>query len=171
MAKGQYVAFLDSDDLWYPEKIEKQINLLATNKSGFGYTAIEMIDLDDKIVKKKRKVKEKITYRYLLKNTAIATSSVLIDRNIVGSFEMPNRRGGQDYATWLLLLRTQKIAYGINEALVKYRVGNKSSLSGKKTKSIKQVWEIQRKQEKINPICVWFNLHCFVFNAFKKYFF
>lgn len=169
LAKGQYVAFLDADDLWYPEKIEKQIKLLKEKNGAFSYTAIEMIDAEGKIVKKKRKVKEMVNYKFLLRNTMIATSTVVVDRTILGDFRMPLRRGGQDYATWLMLLRNGTIAYGINEALEQYRVGNKNSLAGKKGKSIKQVWEIQTKQEHINKVCAFFNVCFFIFNALKKY--
>ena len=171
LAKGQYVAFLDADDLWYPEKTEKQIKLLKEKDGAFSYTAIEMIDADGKVVKKKRKVKESINYKFLLKNTMIATSTVVIDRKKLGDFRMPLRRGGQDYATWLMLLRNGTIAYGINEALEQYRVGNKNSLAGKKGKSIKQVWEIQTQQEHISKIKALVNVCCFAFNAAKKYLF
>jgi len=70
-----------------------------------------------------------------------------------------------------MLLRNGIIAYGINEALEQYRVGNKNSLAGKKGKSIKQVWEIQRQQEKINVFAASFNVFCFIANALKKYLF
>ncbi len=171
LAHGQYVAFLDADDLWYPDKIEKQINLLITENGAFSYTAIEMIDGNGKVVKKKRKVKKTINYKFLLHNTMIATSTVVLDRTILGDFRMPLRRGGQDYATWLMLLRDGTVAYGINEALEQYRVGNKNSLSGTKRKSIKQVWEIQTQQEHICKIIVFFNLIRFTINALKKYVF
>lgn len=170
IAKGRYVAFLDSDDIWKPEKTEKQLRLLEEKDGAFSFTAIEMIDDNGEIVKKKRKVKEKVTYKFLLHNTMIPTSSVIIDRNKTGDFTMPLRRSGQDYATWLQLLRDGTIAYGINEALVQYRVGHKS-LSSNKFKSIKQVWEIQTRDEHINKFSAFFNVICFGFNALKKYLF
>ena len=82
---------------------------------------------------------------------------------------MPLRRGGQDYATWLSLLRNGTVACGINEALVRYRVAS-GSLSSNKFKSIRQVWEIQTQDEHINKMSAIFHVGCFAFNAAKKYF-
>ena len=81
---------------------------------------------------------------------------------------MPLRRGGQDYATWLMLLRRNIIAYGINDTLVRYRVSS-NSLSSNKLKSIKQIYEIQVNDEHINMLNVLFNILCFSFNAIRKY--
>lgn len=169
LATGQYVAFLDSDDIWLPEKTELQINLMSDMNSPFSYAAIEMVDEEGKTVKGKRNISERCDYKYLLHNTIIATSSVIIDRNFYGDFRMPLRRGGQDYATWLKLLRNGVVARGINEVLVKYRLSN-NSLSSNKFKSIKQVWEIQTKDEKIGKVSAAFHVMCFAANALRKYF-
>lgn len=171
LAKGQYVAFLDADDLWHPEKLEKQIKLLKETGGAFSYTAIQMTDENGKVLKPKRNVRETIDYSFLLRNTMIATSTVVIDRFGVGDFRMPLLRGGQDYATWLKLLRECSVAYGIDEVLVDYRIGNKNSLSAKKCRSIIQVWEIQTKDEGIKPAAAAFNVFCFCVNAAKKYLF
>ncbi len=169
LAKGRYVAFLDSDDIWMPSKIQRQLDLMNEKKSPFSYTAIEMMDENSNTIKPKRSIKETCDYKYLLHNTIIATSSVVVDRATLGDFRMPLRRGGQDYATWLMLLRNGAIACGINEMLVRYRVAS-GSLSSNKFKSIKQVWEIQTQDEGINKVSAAFHVFCFGFNAFKKYF-
>lgn len=168
LATGRYVAFLDSDDIWLPEKIERQIALMDDKKSPFCYAAIDFMNEDGHITKGKRIIKETCDYNYLLHNTIIATSTVVIDRNVMGNFQMPLRRGGQDYATWLMLLRGGVTACGINEVLSHYRISS-NSLSSNKWKSIKQVWQIQTQNEGINPVKVFWNLCCFILNALKKY--
>lgn len=170
LASGRYVAFLDSDDIWLPEKTERQLKLMKETDCAFSYTAIEMIDEEDNLLKGKRKVKESIDYKFLLHNTMIATSSVIIDREKKGDFRMSTRRSGQDYATWLMLLRDGKPAKGINDVLVRYRKSS-NSLSANKFKSVKQVWEIQTKEEKINKFSAGINVMRFAFNALKKHLF
>lgn len=170
IAQGRYVAFLDSDDVWKPNKIEKQIALMKAYNASIAYTAIEMIDESGTLIKKKRNIIDRIDYKLLLRNTMLATSSMIIDRYQLGDFRMPLQRSGQDYATWLKLMRNGTIAYGINEALVQYRI-SKGSLSSYKFKSIKQVWQIQTKNEGIHKLPATWHVICFCFNAFKKYFF
>lgn len=168
MATGRYVAFLDSDDVWLPDKISRQISLMKQKEAQFSYAAIEMIDENDMIVKTKRSIREECDYYYLLKNTIIATSSVVVDRVLAGDFRMSLRRGGQDYATWLKLLRGGTIAHGINEVLVRYRL-TAGSLSSNKLKSIRQVWEIQTRDENISESIAAYNVLCFIWNGLKKY--
>lgn len=170
LATGRYVAFLDADDIWKKNKTARQIKLMKMKNASMSYTAIEMIDEEGKVIKQKRNVKESVNYKFLLHNTMIATSTVIVDRNKMGDFRMPIRRGGQDYATWLKLLRNGSTAVGINEALEQYRVAA-GSLSSNKFKSIKQVWEIQTQDEEINKVAAVWHIFCFVVNALKKYLF
>lgn len=168
-SNGQYIAFLDSDDIWVQNKLQLQIEQMKEGVS-FSYTAIGMIDEKNQIVKKHVSIPTECTYKLLQKNTLIATSTVALDRNYIKNFKMPNMRSGQDYATWMMILRHDIIACGINQPLVFYRKRS-NSLSSNKIKSINQVWTIQREQEKINVICVLFNIISFSIHAFIKHFF
>lgn len=170
LARGRFVAFLDSDDIWMPDKLERQLKEMQRRNSPFCYGAIEMIDTSGKRIKPKRKIRERCDYRYLLCNTLIATSSVVIDRKVLGDFRMHVRRGGQDYATWLKLLRGGAVACGINEVLVQYRVSG-NSLSSNKLDSIRQVWEIQTQDEGIGRLSAFIHVGCFGIHAIKKYLF
>lgn len=169
LAKGRYVAFLDSDDLWCEGKLEKQLAFMKEKDAAICCTAMDCIDEEDKPLNSVREVREKITYKFLLKNTMIATSTVLIDRNKTGNFQMPLRRGGQDYATWLMLMRNGTDCWGLNEVLSHYRVMS-NSLSSNKWKSIKQVWQIQTHDEGINRVSAAINVCFFIANAFVKHF-
>ena len=169
IAKGRYVAFLDSDDLWIPEKTKWQMDDMRKRNASISFSAIDFVDENDERLKDIREVKGVIDYRFLLKNTMIATSTVIVDRAKTGDFQMPLRRSGQDYATWLMLMRDGTKAYGINEVFCHYRVRS-NSLSSNKWKSIKQVWEIQTQDEKINKVFAAINVCGFVWNAFKKRF-
>ena len=169
IAKGRYVAFLDSDDMWCDQKLEKQLAFMNEKNAAISCTAMDTIDKDGNSLGTIRKVIERIDYDFLLRNTMIATSTVVIDRNITGNFLMPLRRGGQDYATWLMLMRNGEICYGLNEVLSHYRVLS-DSLSSNKIKSITQVWQIQTKDEGINKLHVLINVFYFIVNAFIKHF-
>lgn len=169
LAKGRYVAFLDSDDLWYPQKIEKQINLMNKSNSAFCYSAYEMIDDDGKMIKSKIKILEKAEYKHLLKRTIISTPTVILDRQLIGDLKMPLRRTGQDYAYWLLLLRNVNVAYGIDEALVTVR-RRSGSLSKNKFQNIRDVWEVQTNNENIPKLAASYNTLWYALNSFKKRF-
>ena len=169
VAKGRYVAFLDGDDLWCEGKLEKQLAFMDEKGAAMSCTAMDTIDACGKPLGSIRNVREKIDYNFLLHNTMIATSTVIVDRNKTGDFQMPLRRGGQDYATWLMLMRNGTICYGLNKVLSRYRVLS-DSLSSNKWKSIKQVWQIQTQNEGISKISAMFNVCCFITNAFVKHF-
>ena len=169
-ARGEYLAFLDSDDLWNPEKLSRQLSFMTEKECAFSFTRINFIDAEGQVVKSNVPIPERIDYRHLLRQTVIATSTVLINRRFFPDFTMPLRRGGQDYATWLMLLRHTDYAYSLNECLTSYRISD-HSLSSNKFSSIRQVYEIQTQDEKINKIQAAFNTFCFCVYAFKKHYF
>lgn len=168
-ATGRYVAFLDGDDEWCPCKLKKQMAFMKDNDAAMSCTALDTVDAEDKPLGNVRSVKSSIDYSFILKNTMIATSTVMVDRNKTGDFQMPLRRGGQDYATWLMLLRNGAVCHGLNEVLTHYRV-LPSSLSSNKFKSFRQVWEIQTVNEGIGKLPALINLCFFAGNALIKRF-
>ena len=169
-AGGRYIAFVDADDLWEPDKLALQLEHMRKNKAGICFTAIEMIDESGAVVKEKRKVKPKIGYRYLLTNTMIACSSVVVDREIAGDFRMPLVRRGQDYATWLMLMRGGLPAYGIDKPLTRYRLVS-NSISSNKFVALKRTWNIYRQQEHLDIVRSAFYFCLYTLNAIKKYYF
>lgn len=169
MASGNYLAFLDADDCWLEDKLQRELDLMKEKDCAFVYAATQMIDEKDQKLGDFTPVPEWTDYKHLLKRTVIATSTVLLDMGKIGDFSMPLRRSGQDYATWLMLLRRVDKAYGINDPLTLYRITPKS-LSSNKFKSIKQVYSIQTKDEGLNPFYAGYNTLCFCLYAFKKHF-
>ncbi|WP_025731159.1 teichuronic acid biosynthesis protein TuaG [Heyndrickxia ginsengihumi] len=149
-AKGRYVAFLDSDDCWKPEKLEKQLEFMQKNHYAFTFTSYELIDKDGTYLKKVVPAPRTITYNYLLKNTIVGTLTVMIDLEQVGAVQMPNIRTRQDFATWLAILKQGFVAYGLNEVLAEYRVGSEHSISKNKWKAARQNWFVYRQIEKLN---------------------
>ena len=146
MARGRYVAFIDADDVWTPNKLRLQIEWMTARDLGFTYTAIEMIDENGRLLRGKRPVIPKVDYRTLLSHTVIACSSVVLDRAKVGDFRMPPVRKGQDFATWLSLLRGGGKAYGLDQVCVRYRVAP-GSVSADKLGALRRTWHIYRKFE------------------------
>lgn len=169
IATGRYVAFLDGDDMWAEGKLEKQMAYMKKHNAAISCTAMDTVDEKGQALGSVRNVREKITYKFLLHNTMIATSTTIIDRNQTGDFQMPLRRGGQDYATWLMLMRNGIVCCGLDEVLSHYRVVS-NSLSSNKWKSIRQVWEIQTVNEGINKVSAAINVCFFVVNGFIKHF-
>ncbi len=171
LASGRFIAYVDSDDIWLPNKLSTQLELFKVHpNTPLTYTAIEYIDENNELIKGKRKLKESITYGKLQRNTLIATSTVMIDRNVVEEIKMPNRRSGEDYSLWLNILKKYGKAYGINEVFTRYRKSS-NSLSSKKSKELKVFYNVQREDLKINPVKVLFNMCFYILNAIKKHYF
>lgn len=166
-AKGRFIAFVDSDDLWEPNKLEIQVNYMLKENRGFTFTSYRYMREDGEKTNKIAKAPYKINYEGLLKNTIIGCSTVVVDRHIVGDFDMPLVRRGQDTATWLKLLRKEKYAYGIEQDLVNYRlVGD--SLSSNKIKALKRTWNTYRNVENLGILKSSYVFCFYVFNAVKK---
>ena len=166
-ANGQYIAFLDSDDVWEPEKLERQLAFMKENKYAFTYSEYYVMEEDGKKTGSFIRIPSSLSYRQYLRNTIIGCLTVVIDRNIVGDFRMPLIKSSHDMALWLLIMKRGYKAYGIKEVLAGYRLGSTSN-TAKKWKAAKDVWRVYRK---IEHLSVLFSAFCFcgyVFNAVIK---
>lgn len=167
-AQGRYIAFLDSDDLWVPDKLEKQLHFMKSNDVPFVYCAYDWVNESTELVKSKIHIKEHVTYKDLMTKTLISTPTVIFDRDILGSPKMPLRRTGQDYAYWLVLLRKTS-AYGIDEALVHVR-RRSGSLSKNKFQHLRDIWETQTGLEGLSKPIAFIHIINYIFFTVKKRF-
>lgn len=167
-ATGQYIAFIDSDDVWEPEKLLRQINFMQKGEIAFSYTDIRLIDEDGNVLKERTNVPISLDYTGLLKNTAIACSTVMIDRNVVGNFSMPLVRKGQDTATWLKIMRENDItAYGMSLPLNSYRQVE-GSISSDRFGALKRTWNTYYNLEQLALPKASYYFVNYVLNAIKR---
>ena len=164
-ARGRYLSFLDSDDLWLPEKLYKQVQVLKAGHP-FVYCAYDFINENEKLLGGKCRIKSEVTYKDELTKTFISTPTVIYDKEFFGNVQMPLRRTGQDYAFWLLLL-SKANAYGIDEALV-HIMRREGSLSKNKLQSLIDVYEVQTNFEKIGRLKAGINTFRYFIYALAK---
>ena len=167
IAKGRYLAFIDCDDLWYPEKLQGQVEFMLGNEAVISFTAYQRISESGESLRKVR-IPNVLSYRDLLQNTAIATSSVMVDRSVVGGYRFSNQ-GHEDYALWLSIVREHGRCFGLDKELIEYRVV-KGSISSRKLKSIAWVWRIYRENEGLPSLYAAWCLLNYGFRAIAKRF-
>lgn len=164
-SSGRYIAFLDSDDIWSSDKLEKQLKFMKINAIAFSFTSYQPFSRfkSYKVIH----APPKISYEELLRNTIIGCLTVVIDTELIKKIFMPDYATSQDYAAWLLILKKGYCAYGFNENLAKYRVVSTSN-SANKIEVIKGVWSIYRESEKLNILRSFWCLINYMFNAILK---
>lgn len=162
-AKGRFVAFLDNDDLWYPEKLEKQVRFMFETGCPFCYSAYELMREDGTPKGKIIKTAGIITYNKYLRNTIIGSGTIMLDCEQTGPLVMPDNATSDDMALWCKILKDGHNAHPLPEVLMKYRVRSNSA-SANKLKAAKDVWLVYRNQEKLPYFRA---LSCFIGYAFN----
>lgn len=153
-ARGRYVCFLDADDLWHPEKLALQIETLTRRDAAICYTGYRRLSFDLDKRSRQIRVPRELTYSGLLRNTAIVTSSAMIDTARTGPLRM-TEAARDDYLLWLGLLKAGHRAVGLNRDLVQYR-RVPGSVSSKQLHASGIVWHIYRQHERLPlPFALW----------------
>ena len=149
LAKGEYMAFLDSDDIWPEDKLKKQLIFMKQNGFSFTCTAYEQIDEDGNSLNRIIQTVSKADYNRVLLDCPVGNSTVMYNVEKMGKFEVPNIRKRNDDALWLQMLKKEKYIYGMNSVLMKYRI-RQNSISSNKFKVIKYHWILYRDIEHLS---------------------
>jgi glycosyltransferase involved in cell wall biosynthesis len=150
VALGEFIAFLDSDDLWNTRKLEKQVDFMVTNDYSFTCTDYGKINSRSEILNHTVKSKKLYTYNDLLKSCP-GNSTVMYNKNKIGTIQIPNIRKRNDYLFWLKLIKKTKLLYGFEHTLSFHRV-RKGSISSSKLDLVRYHWIIYRMHEGLSII-------------------
>lgn len=155
-ARGDYVAFLDSDDMWLPKKLERQLAFAATAGAPLTFTSYYKVDAEydgeaTDFIPNGRviRAREHVDYRAMLIQDYIGALTAMYDRTVLGRRLMPEMPKRQDYALWLSIMRDGTTARGLPEPLAVYRSGRAGSLSSNKLALVPYNWSLYRDHERL----------------------
>ncbi|WP_192022383.1 glycosyltransferase family 2 protein [Shewanella sp. WPAGA9] len=131
LAKGRFIAFLDSDDIWCPDKLEKQLTFMKINNAPISHTSFSFINESGAKRSGLVEVSEKVNLETLMRKTEIGTSTAIVDTSVTGKFSFELIRTRQDIRLWMELMSLGHISYGLDEVLVNYRVRSNQISSNK----------------------------------------
>ncbi|BEI21844.1 glycosyltransferase family 2 protein [Vibrio fluvialis] len=166
-AKGRFIAFLDADDQWAPEKLEIQLKEMDERDLDFCYTSYDLVT-SGKTKIGVRKAPISVSYTSLLKCNEVGCSTAIYDLKRLGKVYMPLLRKRQDLGLWLKLVKLGAKAGGVDKSLVQYTVGT-NSLSANKWKVLKYQWAIYRQLERLSFIHSLYYFTCYVWNGLTRY--
>ena len=166
-AQGQYIAFLDADDLWMPEKLEKQISFMTKHDLAFTYSSYKVINMDDEALTTFVTLPD-ISYESMLKTCSVGCLTAVYDREKLGKMYMPILPKRQDYALWLSILKKIGKAKGLLEPLAYYRIGQ-TSVSSNKINAASWQWKVYRDVEQLSLTKSMYYFVNYVYFGIKKY--
>lgn len=149
-ASGMWIAILDSDDAWMPEKLEKQIVLQKKTNADLLFTGSAFMDANGQPINWYLAAPAEVSYRQLLKQNVLSNSSVLVRKELYSKYYAVGDGMHEDFAIWLSILKEGRKAYGVDEPLLIYRIA-KSSKSGNKIKAAIMNWNTYR-YVGLNPV-------------------
>lgn len=161
-ASGRYHAFLDSDDLWDKDKLEKQIAFMERTGSVLCCTGYRQMDENGNSLHTALIPPEKTDYDKMLRlSDPVGNLTVIYNAEKLGKYEVPHIRKRNDFALWLKILRDADFCAGMPDVLATYRVREKDSVSSNKFKLAKYHWKLYRDIEKLSvvksawAVCCW----------------
>lgn len=167
VATGKFVAFLDSDDLWLPHKLARQIRHLEETSAKFGFTAYRR-ETPDGADLGTVPARDCVSRARLLKYPTIGCLTAMYDREFFPHARFVDLRLQQDYAMWLSLLKRVEFAYGLNEVLSVYRVRG-DSISANKLKAAQTNWSVYRDVEGLNRLqAAWYFCHYAIYSVARR---
>ena len=167
-AKGRYIAFLDSDDLWKKEKLKKQLDFMQQNGYAFTYTSYEHFKKAKENIQNRVQIPKNLNYKQALKGNKIGCLTVMLDRKQIPNIHFTTQKH-EDYILWLNILKQGITAYGIRESLALYRTGNSKSISGNKFQSALWTWKVYRESQKLSVLKSMYYMLFYVVNGIKKH--
>ncbi len=167
IARGKYIAFLDADDDWLEDKLKSQIAFMENNEIIFSYGNYFKVNGIDESSVGHVISPIKLIYSELLKGCPIGCLTVAYNQEYLGKIYMPNIRRGQDYALWLIIMRSGIEAHRYPGILANYRITD-NSLSKNKVKKSLDIFNIYHKQEKLGLLQSIYYLICFSISSLKK---
>lgn len=162
-SKGSYISFLDSDDLWMPNKLERELDFMRENNLAFTFSFYECIDENGNHLNIRKEAPSPTTYKKLFFCNYIGNSTAIYNADLLGKIPINKIRKRQDWMLWLTIVKKIKVARPVPEVLAYYRI-RKNSISSSKIDLLKFNFDVYHKFHKMNYFASLGSLMIFVFN-------